>query len=182
MHYFLQSSRLGFRPWTFEDLPLALALWGDPAVTAWLSGPLSATAIQARLEHEIRQHEQFGLQYWPIFLLTGGEHVGCAGLRPKSADLLELGYYLKPRFWGSGLATEAAAAVAGYAFGTLATETLFAGHHPANAASSKVLARLGFERAGEEFYEPSGVVEPTYLLHRSQWRTAEHQSTKPLQA
>ena len=182
MDYFLQSPRLGFRPWTPQDLPLALTLWGDPSVTAWLSGPLSATAIQARLEYEIRLREQVGIQYWPIFLLTSGEHVGCAGLRPKTADLLELGYYLKPQFWGSGLATEAAAAVADYAFATLSAQTLFAGHHPANTASSKVLAKLGFERAGEEFYEPSGVVEPIYLLHKSRWRSAEHQSTKPPQA
>lgn len=172
--YFLKSLRLGFRPWTSDDLPLALALWADPAVSAWLSGPLAAPAIQERLAHEIRQGEQFGIQYWPIFLLASDEHVGCAGLRPKAENLLELGYYLKPAFWGSGLATEAAASVAEYAFTTLAVEALFAGHHPANAASQRVLEKLGFEHAGEEFYEPSGVIEPTYLLLRSVWRASHH--------
>lgn len=181
MAYFLKSPRLGFRSWALDDLPLALALWGDPAVSAWLSGPLSEAAIRARLEHEIRQGEEFGVQYWPIFLLATGEHVGCAGLRPKAEDLLELGYYLKPTFWGSGLATEVAATVAGYAFSSLGAETLFAGHHPGNLASQKVLDKLGFEHAGEEFYEPSGVIEPTYQLHKSGWRPrpGEHQSTKP---
>jgi RimJ/RimL family protein N-acetyltransferase len=170
MDYLLKSARLGFRLWTVDDLPLALALWGDPAVSAWLSGPLSKAAIRARLEREIRQHEKCGIQYWPVFLLATLEHIGCAGLRPKAENLLELGYYLKPAFWGAGLATEAAAAVAEYAFGTLRVEALFAGHHPANRASQRVLEKLGFERAGEEFYEPSGVVEPTYLLPKSSWR------------
>ncbi len=181
MNYFLRSARLGFRPWTLGDLPLALGLWGDPAVSAWLSGPLSAAAIRARLDREIQQHEEFGIQYWPVFLLATGEHVGCAGLRPKGQNLLELGYYLKPTFWGAGFATEAAATVAEYAFGSLHVETLFAGHHPANRASRRVLEKLGFERTGEEFYEPSGVVEPTYLLHESRWRAnrGEHQSTNP---
>lgn len=177
MAYFLQSRRLGFRSWTTGDLPLALGLWGDPAVSAWLSRPLSPGEIQARLEHEIRQRDEVGVQYWPIFLLASGEHVGCAGLRPKAEGLLELGYYLKPAFWGSGLATEAAVAVAGYAFAALSAQTLFAGHHPANHASQRVLEKLGFERAGEEFYEPSGVIEPTYLLHRARWSQDNHQSS-----
>jgi [ribosomal protein S5]-alanine N-acetyltransferase len=177
--YFLQSKRLGFRAWSLEDLPLALALWGDPAVTSWLAGPLSAADIQARLEQEIRQQREFGVQYWPVFLLATNEHAGCAGLRPKSENLLELGYYLKPQFWGSGLATEAAAAVAGYAFTTLGAGCLFAGHHPANRGSQRVLEKLGFERSGEEFYEPSGMIEPTYLLHRAQWPQNNHQSSAP---
>ncbi len=141
-------------------------------MTAWLSGPLSAEAIQKRLEHEIRQRDEVGIQYWPIFLLATGDHVGCAGLRPKEPQVLELGYYLKPAFWGTGLATEAGAALIAYAFTTLDAETLFAGHHPANHASQKVLEKLGFTRAGEEFYEPSGVIEPTYLLQRSRRRPA----------
>jgi [ribosomal protein S5]-alanine N-acetyltransferase len=180
--YFLQSNRLGFRRWTSKDLPLAFSLWGDPAVTAWLSRPLSSEEIQARLELEIRLRDQFGFQYWPVFLLATGQHAGCAGLRPKAGGLLELGYYLKPAFWGSGLATEAAAAVAGYAFGVLRAENLFAGHHPANHASQRILEKLGFERSGEEFYEPSGVIEPTYLLHRARWAQNNHQSSAPAQA
>src|SRR5262249_30084596 len=31
--FFLTTERIGFRTWTAEDLPLALALWGDPQVT-----------------------------------------------------------------------------------------------------------------------------------------------------
>jgi ribosomal-protein-alanine N-acetyltransferase len=184
VNYFLQSRRLGFRPWTIADLPLALALWGDPAVTAWLSGPLPEEAIRARLEWEIRQGEQSGVQYWLVFLLETGQFAGCAGLRPKAGNLLELGYYLLPGLWGKGLATEAATAVAHYAFTVLGVEALFAGHHPQNHASQKVLGKLGFERTGEEFYEPSGVVEPVYRLRRSARQGSEegHQSTNSLQA
>src|SRR5262249_9305397 len=31
--YILRTQRLGFRPWTTDDLSLALGLWGDPKVT-----------------------------------------------------------------------------------------------------------------------------------------------------
>ena len=184
MDYFLTSGRLGFRHWTTEDLPLASALWGDRPVSVWLGGPFSAEAIQKRLAAEIQQQAEHGVQYWPIFLLANHEHVGCAGLRPKTANTFELGYHLKAAFWGQGLATEAASTVVQHAFSVLGVETLFAGHHPRNDPSRKVLGKLGFVYAGDEFYEPSGFVEPTYLLHRHDWcaHRNEHHLNHPQSA
>ena len=34
--YFLITERAGFRAWTPDDLPLALTLWGDPAVMRFI--------------------------------------------------------------------------------------------------------------------------------------------------
>jgi ribosomal-protein-alanine N-acetyltransferase len=79
--YFLKTPRLGFSRWTKEDLPLAHALWGDPAVTRFVGGPFSPQQIAEPLEREITSQNEYGIQYWPIFLLTTGEHIGCAGLR-----------------------------------------------------------------------------------------------------
>lgn len=67
MDYIIRSSCLGFRPWAIDDLPLAFSLWGDPAVSAWLSGPLSEAAVRARPEHEIWQREEFGANIGPSF-------------------------------------------------------------------------------------------------------------------
>lgn len=164
MRWFLTSHRLGFRCWQQDDLPLALALWGDPRVSAMIGGPFTPQQIRARLAHEIAQMQQTGMQYWPIFLLDGGDFVGCTGLRPKYPRTFELGFHLLPDHWGKGLASEAARAVIGYGFGTLHAEALFAGHQPANATSKHILLKLGFEPAGEEFYEPSGLIEPVLLL------------------
>jgi ribosomal-protein-alanine N-acetyltransferase len=172
MEYFLTSSRLGFRRWTTEDLPLAAQLWGDPSVTGLFGGPYTPEAVRARLELEMRQARKSGVQYWPVFLLENAEHVGCAGLRPCSGPrTLELGFHLRPRFWGKGIATEAARAIVRYGFEVLDLDAIFAGHHPSNTASRNVLVKLGFARTGEEFYPPSGVVEPTYLLSKADWQS-----------
>ena len=77
--YFLPSSRLGFSIWTHTDLPLAFELWGDPEVTGLTGGPFTAQQVRERLEREIKNHEEHRVQYWPIFLLETGEHVGCCG-------------------------------------------------------------------------------------------------------
>ena len=166
MDYFLKSHRLGFRCWQREDLPLAMMLWGDPEVSALLGGPFTPEAVLERLAREIAQMHHLGIQYWPIFLLDGDRHAGCAGLRPWGDEprVYELGFHLRRDFWGQGLATEAARAVIDYAFSTLGAEALMAGHHPRNRASRKVLLKLGFVYVGMQLYPPTGVVEPIYRL------------------
>jgi ribosomal-protein-alanine N-acetyltransferase len=167
--FFLQSPRLGFGIWTHADLPLALGLWGDPEVTRLTGGPLTAQQVRERLQREIDNHEAQGVQYWPIFLLATGDHVGCCGLQPHqpAEGIYELGFQLRVAFWGCGFAREAAAAVVTRAFTTLGIRALYAGHHPDNHASRGVLRRLGFHHTHDEFYLPTGQVEPCYLLRRS---------------
>ncbi len=60
----------------------------------------------------------------------------------------------------------------GYAFGTLGASALFAGHNPANEASRRLLIKLGFPYTHDEFYAPTGMDHPSYLL------TAEDRITK----
>lgn len=169
MKYFLKTARLGFRCWSEADLALALELWSDPRVNALLVGPFTPDAVRARLEREIAQMQEYGLQYWPVFLLDGDVHAGCAGLQPYRMQerIYELGFHLRPDFWGQGLAQEAARGLIEYAFDTLNATALFAGHHPMNQESRRVLLKVGFVYAGEELYPPSGVIEPTYLLHKA---------------
>ncbi|HUJ51557.1 MAG TPA: GNAT family N-acetyltransferase [Bryobacteraceae bacterium] len=166
--YFLKTERLGFSCWTSEDFPLAQGLWGDPEVARFLGGPFTDQQIHQRLERHMALLRDYNVQYWPIFLRETGDHVGCGGLQPYRIDegIYELGFHLHRAYWGRGLAEEAARAVIGYAFESLGLETLFAGHHPENAASRRVLERLGFQYAGEDVYPPSGMLEPTYFLHK----------------
>jgi len=167
--YFLRSARLGFGIWSAEDLPLALGLWGDPDVTKLTGGPFSPVQVRERLSREIANQERHGLQYWPVFLLQTGEHVGCCGLqlyKPKEG-VHELGFHLRKTFWAQGLGREAAEAVIARAFTTLGICGLYAGHHPSNVGSRRVLEGLGFRYTHDEFYPPTGQIEPCYLLRRA---------------
>ena len=168
--YFLRTPRLGFSIWTHADLLLASGLWGDPEVTRLTGGPFAAHQVRERLEREINNHAEHGVQYWPIFQLETGEHVGCCGLQPhKPAEgIFELGFQLRVAFWRRGFASEAAAAVVTRAFTTLGILALYAGHHPDNQASRAVLKHLGFRYTHDEFYPPTGRIEPCYLLRRGE--------------
>jgi RimJ/RimL family protein N-acetyltransferase len=109
---------------------------------------------------------EHGFQYWPVFRLADGAHVGCCGLRPHRSDegVHELGVHLRPAFWRRGLAYEAGVAVRDHAFHELRARGLFAGHHPENAASGPLLRKLGFRYTHDELYTPTGLHHPSYLL------------------
>ena len=164
--YFLVTDRLGFSTWKEEDEALALTLWGTTEVSALIGGPFTTAEVHARLRREIDTMNAHKVQYWPVFSLQNHELVGCAGLRPYGDDehVFELGVHLRPSYWGQGLALEAARAVIAYAFKHMAAKSLFAGHHPSNLGSAKLLRKLGFSFTHEEFYPPTGRNHPSYLL------------------
>ncbi len=175
-----QSKRLIFRVWCASDLPLALALWGDPQVAQHISatGTFTEDEIGERLHAEIQRLKQFGVQYWPVFERETEELVGCCGLRPYDLEsgAYELGIHLHPCFWGCGFALEGARAVIAYAFEKLSARALFAGHHPENTASRSLLCKLGFVFTHEEFYAPTGLQHPSYLLEKKTESNAEDYS------
>jgi RimJ/RimL family protein N-acetyltransferase len=162
------TARLTFRWWREDDEPLAMALWGDPRVTALIDarGALDAEAVRQKLRAEIDRAREHGVQYWPIFLRATSAHAGCCGLRPYRPGVLELGFHLRAEHWGHGYATEAARAAIHHAFAALGASALFAGHHPRNDASRAALGKLGFRYTGDELYAATGLLHPSYRLER----------------
>ncbi len=75
--------------------------------------------------------------------------VGCVGLRldgkPRTASL---GFWVGRRFWGHGVATEAADAACRWALATLPIDRLVAHVAEDNLASAAVLRRIGFRDVG----------------------------------
>lgn len=165
--YFLTTPRIGFSKWSSEDTQLAQQLWGNPQVTEYIcaAGTFTEQQITNRLEAELKNQEEFHMQYWPIFHIETDEFIGCCGLRPYNIkkDIYEIGFHLCPEYWGKGLGSEAAKAIINYAFTTLKAKDLFAGHHPQNTASAKMLTKLGFHYTHDENYEATGLNHPSYL-------------------
>jgi RimJ/RimL family protein N-acetyltransferase len=171
--YFIFSDRLGFREWREEDFELALGLWGDLEVTRLIDarGQLTDGQVRQKLQQEMLTAAAHGVQYWPIFLLSTDEHIGCCGLRPYdlSKKIYEIGFHIRSEQWRHGYASEAARRVLDFAFDTLDSHALFAGHNPQNTVSRKLLEKLGFLYTHDEYYEPTGLNHPSYLLTKEDY-------------
>lgn len=166
--FFIKTKRIGFSKWNDTDLNLANQLWGDKDVTRFIcaTGKFANQDIINRLETEIHNYKEFHIQYWPIFELVTEELIGCCGIRPFKSEThsYEIGFHLRKRYWGIGYALEAAKAVIDYSFTVLRAEKLYAGHHPQNEASKKLLTKLGFQYIKKKYYEPTGLYHPSYEL------------------
>ncbi|MCJ7983682.1 GNAT family N-acetyltransferase [Priestia sp. OVL9] len=151
----------------------ANSLWGDKDVTRFIvaNEKMSVNQIQDRLNTEIEMYLQYNIQYWPVFLLQTNKHVGCCGVRPYNTQdkTLEFGIHLKPLYLGQGIAQEASQAVISYSFSNIGVNGLFAGHNPKNKDSARLLKKLGFKYTHDEFYKPTGLQHPSYLLTKEDY-------------
>jgi len=76
--------------------------------------------------------------------------VGVVGVRIDAPTRVgRLGYWVGRRFWGHGVATEAAGRLARWALASLDLDRLEAGVITDNPASAAVLRRIGFRQTGE---------------------------------
>ena len=96
--------------------------------------------------------------------------IGYCGLRPLpgEAGTLELMYALRPRFWGQGLATEAALALLDWGFRHLAIDSVIGMARQQNGASCRVMQKLGMAYSGitERYYDDRLAL---YRLPRFAW-------------
>ncbi|AKA69667.1 acetyltransferase, GNAT family [Clostridium scatologenes] len=167
---FLSTERLAFSLWSEEDISDALELWGNPEVTKFITsnGKMSEKQICERLKKEIETYTNANVQYFPLYLVEANKNIGCCGLRPYDPknNIFEMGIHLKQQYWGNGFAKEACSAIIEYSFNTLGVNALFAGHNPKNTASAGLLKKLGFVYTHDEFYPPTGLNHPSYLMTR----------------
>ena len=166
-----RTRRLIARSWLIEDLPLAMELWGDPAVTALIDsrGKLTEAQVHEKLYAEIERERSCGVQYWALFDHRNGDFVGCGGLRPwvytpGGADF-EVGFHLVRRCWGRGFGTEAAQGALDYAWEKLQLTKVYAGHHPDNRASGRILKKAWIRVHRKCFLQAHGPDASVLSLH-----------------
>jgi RimJ/RimL family protein N-acetyltransferase len=138
----IRTPRLILRTARPDDLEGLHAVLSDPRATVWWSTPSHETLDQTRewLDAMIAagpDHPDFVVEW-------DGRVIGKAGFW----KLPDVGYILHPDVWGQGLAGEAVGAVIDHVFSTRAGDTLTADVDPENAASIRLLQRLGFVRTG----------------------------------
>lgn len=95
-----------------------------------------------------------------IVARDSGETIGKAGYKaPPDADgMVEIAYGIAPEHQRQGFATEAAAAMTSYAFGTGDVRLVRAHTRPRVNASTRVLEKCGFRRVDDVIDPEDGLV------------------------
>ena len=91
---------------------------------------------------------------------ASGAVVGSAGFKAPPSDdgVVELAYNIEPEHQGKGYATEAAATLTTFAFSRAKVRIVRAHTLPESNASTRVLAKCGFQRIGEVTDPEDGLV------------------------
>lgn len=151
----LASERLTLRPWSIDDAPAALAVYGDPEVARWLvpmmdrvpDEPAMRLVLQQWVAEDARMSAPAGR--WAIERRAGSAVVGGAMLLPlPPEDDFEMSWQLRPDVWGLGYATETGRELAGWAF-EQGIEEVFAVARPRNVRARDTARRLRMEWVGE---------------------------------
>lgn len=125
-------------------------LASDARVMALVTGhPLSHAQARARFERLRQGHGTHpALGTFRVSDAASGRFIGLGKLviQPPGEDTAELGYMLRPEYWGQGIASRLARQlVAGAPAHVRHLRALI---DPANAASRAILLRLGFAHQG----------------------------------
>ncbi len=170
------------RPLDRGDLPALYAIFSDPEVVRFMSMRLlTSQEDAARLLGDLQRYFDEGSLYsWGI-ALDGDPSVIAGTCTLASIDRhnqrAELGFALAPAMRGKGLIARAARLVLDVAFTTLGLRRVEADTDPRNAASIKVLERLGFVREGlsRERYVQLGEVQDAVMfgLLERDWEALE---------
>jgi [ribosomal protein S5]-alanine N-acetyltransferase len=108
----------------------------DDAISYIRNGPLTSYA-------------QYGFGLYMVELKETSECVGTCGILKKPAlTHPDIGFAFMPEFWSQGYAFEAASATIEHARESCGLEKICAVVDPENAASIRLLTRLGMERVG----------------------------------
>ena len=137
----LRTERLTLTPAVETDAAFVLELLNDPG---WIRN-IGDRGVRTLEGARTYIRERLGQSLWLVVRDAAGQPLGMCGLVEREVlDSPDLGYAFLERHSGKGYATEAAAAVLLHVRETMRLPKLAAITDPANLASQRVLAKLGF--------------------------------------
>jgi RimJ/RimL family protein N-acetyltransferase len=178
---YLETERLIFRRLTEADVENEFALANDPAVMRFINGgkPTPREVIETeRLPWLMSHYDRAdGYGHWAAIEKATGEFIGRFSVLPDDGDLekVELGYRLRKSAWGKGYATEGSQALVDKGFSELGARRIFAKTMTVNAASRRVMEKVGlkyvrtFHESWPEPIEGTEEGDVEYALTRSEW-------------
>ncbi len=149
---FLQTARLCITQFSPFDAAFLHELMNSPLWLQYIGDRKIHTEADAlkHLEKNIfSAYASSGLAAWRVALLSSNLPIGSCGFYQRDfLDCPDLGFAFLPNYLNQGYGYEAASACLDYGFSQLGLQRLCAITQPDNAASVRLLEKLGFVEQG----------------------------------
>jgi ribosomal-protein-alanine N-acetyltransferase len=148
----LETERLYFRQHVLADLEAFCAMEADPDFRRYVGGrPRPRDEAEQRFTNSLKPVSGL-LNMWATVYKPENKYIGRCGIyQHLNMDSLPVpgeaafGVYLDKAYWGRGLATEAGQAFVALGFNSLKTNRIVTAIDTRNAASVRVIEKLGFK-------------------------------------
>ncbi len=182
MKVYIETDRLLLRDIEESDAAGIFALDSDPEVHQYL-GNHPITSMQQAEEMICLIRQQYvdkGVGRWAVIDKASNEFVGWSGLKyelnlRKEFSYFDLGFRLRPKYWGQGIATESARESLKFGFTKMNLTQICAAADIANFASNAVLKKVGLQF--KEVFQYEEIPVNWYVLNREDW--LKHVSRTP---
>lgn len=153
MNIHIETDRLIIREMRPEDEAGMFAMDSDPEVHRYLGNKPYEDIKQSRenIAYILQQYKDHGVGRWTILLKDTNEFVGWTGFKRMTemvnghVNHLDFGYRHASKFWGQGLAYEAAQAALKYGIKTMGFKDIYAMTDVENKGSRRILEKLNFK-------------------------------------
>lgn len=143
----IETERLRLRRLTLADAAAFHAMTDDPAIIEaidFLRAPFEVADAEALIKGRGDGTDCF----WGIWPRERGTLIGTIGAHVRGSDEIEIGYWLASLFHGRGFVGEAARAIIAALASAFPRHRIYAECRPDNAASWKLLEKIGFRADG----------------------------------
>lgn len=156
----VETARLQLRLFTLADLDNLATLLSDGDVMRYVGDgqPASREEAAEALQSIMRHWEKHGFGRWAVIDKETRAFIGFGGLRSLLGSP-EVVYHFAKSHWGRGLATELARASLRYGFEEHHFDRILAVAKPENAASIRVMERVGMRYERHTNYHNIEVIQ-----------------------
>jgi RimJ/RimL family protein N-acetyltransferase len=159
----IETDRLLLRPWREADKPAFHDVVNTPAMMTHFGGVKPRAEIDMLIDQQMASQAKHGCSMWAVELKAEGALAGICGVRwqdfwpgqiPVDGEL-EIGWRIGERWWGQGVAREAAQASIDWAWANTEAPRVAAWTSIGNTRSWGLMERLGMHRlAALDFHHP----------------------------
>ena len=165
----VEAGRFDLRPVRPSDAGLITMYGGDERVaknTTTIPHPLPPGAAEAFVARAMDPEHPEDVWVMDATRMGGAEVMGLIGMERMDRDQSEIGYWVAPAYWNSGVASAAVKTI--LEANPQRARTVFASVFQDNAASARVLTNCGFQYLGdaETFSVARDATVPTWTYSR----------------